>query len=113
MRTQRVAVLYTHPLFGRGIAQLLSRDGRLDVACLEAGVAEAPALADTLAPDAIVIEGCDDAGQLSQIIQALPPVLVAVVHLQDNVMDVYQDRRRISPTPESLVEAITGLAVSY
>ena len=33
MRKRRVAVIYTHPLFGRGVARLLQEDEQLDVTC--------------------------------------------------------------------------------
>ncbi len=113
MRRRRVAVLYSHPLFGCGIAQLLSRDEQFDVACLESGDAAESALAMTPGTDAIVVEDGTEPDTIDRVIQALPPVLVVVVSLQDNGLKVYQGRRRLHPHSEDLPDLIHEvLAVS-
>ena len=103
---KRVAVLYKHPLFGRGIARLLSKDDLLDVTCVPAGPAEPPPDAMTFETDAVVVEDEDDPSLVELLIQALPPVLVVVVSLQDNGMQIYQDRRRILPRSHELPDLI-------
>lgn len=106
MRRPRVAVLYVHPLFGQGIAQLLLADKGLEVICLNASLGEAPAQLKRLRPHAIVVEGCEDGDSLRDLVQDLPPTVFIQVHLDDNVMDVYQSRQVLLARPENLVEAI-------
>lgn len=110
MRRLRVAVLYHHPLFGRGIAQLLSNEPRLEAVCLSLGASRVADAADLSGADAVVIEGWDDRRLVDQSIQALPPVPVAVVRLQDNAMEVYRDRRRYLPMADNLLEFMRELA---
>ena len=106
MRKPRVAVLYSHALFGRGIAQLLQADKQLDVTCLSASLAEASEELKRLRPDAIVVEGCAEDDLLRDVIRDLPPALFIGVHPKDDVMDVYYGRQVVTARPESLAEAI-------
>jgi DNA-binding NarL/FixJ family response regulator len=109
MRRFRVAVLYTHPLFGYGIARLLAEDPRLDVACHRAEAADAPTLAATLGADVVVMEDWEDPALTGRVIQALPPALVAVVRLRDNAMEVYRGRRRFLPRADNLLDLMHEL----
>ena len=109
MRRFRVAVLYTHPLFGYGIARLLADDPRLEVACHRADAATAPSLASSLGVDAVVMEDWEDPALTGRVIQALPPVLVAVVRLRDNAMEVYRGRRRFLPRADNVLDLMREL----
>jgi DNA-binding NarL/FixJ family response regulator len=100
----RVAVLYTHPLFGQGIARLLSEDPTLEVVCLRAEAADVPSVATILGVDAVVMEDWGNPAHTNRVIQALPPTLVAIVRLHDNAMEVYRGRRRILPRTDNLLE---------
>lgn len=112
MHKQRVVILYTHALFGQGIAQLLQSDDRLEVSCLRADLPDTVEELRQLRPSAIVTEGCESSPLLSFVVQDLPPALFVAVHFEDNLMDVYQDRRVVAARPETLVEAIHhGLAM--
>lgn len=106
MRKRRVAVLYTHPLFGRGVAQLLQADEQLEVTCLGAGLAEAAEELKRLRPYAIVAEGCGEGHILREAVRDLPVALFIAVRLEDDVMDVYHSRQVITARPENLVEAV-------
>ncbi len=111
MHKRRVVILYTHALFGQGIAQLLQSDVRLEVTCLRADLPDATEQLRQLQPSAIVMEGCESNSLLSLVVQDLPPALFIAVHFEDNLMDVYQDRQVVAARPETLVEAIHhGLA---
>jgi DNA-binding NarL/FixJ family response regulator len=111
MHKRRVVILYTHALFGQGIAQLLQSDDRLEVTCLRADLPNATEQLRQLQPRAIVMEGCESSSLLSLVVQDLPPALFIAVHFEDNLMDVYQDRQVVAARPETLVEAIHhGLA---
>ena len=109
MQRFRVAVLYTHPLFGHGIARLLAEDPTLEVVCLHAEAADAPSVATILGVDAVVMEAWGNPTLTERVIQALPPALVAIVRLRDNAMEVYQGRRRILPRTENLLELMHEL----
>ena len=106
MRRRRVAVLYTHALFGQGIAHLLQMDERLKVTCLRADLAGTTEQLKRLRPHAIVIEGCDEGPLLRGIGRDLAPALFIEVHFEDNLMDIYRGRQMVTASPETLVEAI-------
>ena len=106
MSRGRVAVLFVHPLFGQGLAQLLHRDDHLDVTCVRADPACAPGELKHLRPHAIVIEECDDEGFMRDLLRDLPPALLIRVRLQDNLMDVYYNRQVVAAGPDDLLEAI-------
>ncbi len=100
-----VAVLYIHPLFGKGIAQLLQRDD-LSVTCLQADAAFNPDEVKRLRPQAIVAECSGDDAIIRDLLPKLPSVLLIEVHLEDNVMDVHYRRQVASASPEDLLEAV-------
>ena len=102
----RVAVLYTHSLFGEGLAHLLHGDDGLSVTCLRADPARNPQEIRRIRPHAIVIEETADESFMREILRDLPPALLIRVRLEDNVMDVYYSRQVVSACPEDLLEAI-------
>lgn len=106
MRKRRVAVLYTHPLFGRGVALLLQADGQLDVTCLNASLDEAGEELRRLRPYAIVAEGCEEGPLLRNAVRDLPAAVFISVRLEDDLMEVYHSRQVITARPENLVEAV-------
>lgn len=105
MRRSRVVVLYTHPLFGQGIGQLLRADDQLDVTCLLATCEDARDELIRLHPDAIVLESSPDE-MLWESLRDLPPSTVVRVGLDENTMDVYLRHQILSAGPENLVQAI-------
>ncbi len=110
MRRRRVAVLYTHALFGCGIAELLHADPRLLVTCIETTLTGAAEQLQRLQPHTIVVEGSEDHVLLQQLAQGLPAALFIIVRMDDNVMDVYYRRRSVAACPEDLVDVVrTGL----
>ena len=106
MSKRRVAVLYSHPLFGEGLAQLLHGDGALAVTCFRADPSRNPEEISRLKPHAIVVEDTDDEAFVRDLLRDLPPALLIRVRLQDNVMDVYSSRHVVSACPADLLEAI-------
>jgi DNA-binding NarL/FixJ family response regulator len=105
MRRSRVVVLYTHPLFGQGIGQLLRADDQLDVTCLAATCEGTRDELVRLHPEAIVLEASPDEG-LWDSLRDLPPSTVVRVGLDENTMDIYQRHQILSAGPENLVQAI-------
>jgi hypothetical protein len=106
-------VLYNHPLFGEGLAQLLHGDGKLSVTCLQADPSRNPQEIGRLRPHAIVIEDSDDEAFMRKLLRCLPPALLIRVRLQDNVMDVYSSRHVDAACPADLLEAIhAGVSLS-
>ena len=103
---RRVAVVYTHPLFGRGIAQLLQADGELQVSCLEAALPEASEQLKRLRPHAIVLEGREEDLLVRDLTRGLPRALIILVRLEDDVMDAYYGRQVMTACPETLVKII-------
>jgi DNA-binding NarL/FixJ family response regulator len=54
--TQRVVILYAHPLLGEGLARLLGADSRLSVEAVHAEDAESARAALGDAPDVVIVE---------------------------------------------------------
>ncbi len=106
MRKRRVAVLYTHPLFGRGVAQLLRADERLEVTCLNVEVDRAEDELKRLKPYAIVAEECGQRRLFNEAVRDLSAPLFITVRLDDDFMDVYHSRQVVSARPDSLLEVI-------
>lgn len=106
MTKGRVAVLYTHSLFGEGLARLLHGDDGLTVTCLRADPVHNPAEIRRLKPHAIIVEESADESFMRELLRELPPALLIRVRLEDNVMDVYYSRQVVSACPEDLLEAI-------
>jgi hypothetical protein len=106
MLKRRVAVLYSHPLFGEGLAQLLHSDGGLAVTCLRADPSCNHEEISRLSPHAIIVEDSADEAFMRDLLRCLPPALLIRVSLQDNVMEVYSSRHVVSACPADLLEAI-------
>ena len=105
-RRRRVAVVYTHPLFGMGIAQLLLPDKCLQVRCLNALLPDAGEQLRRLRPHAVVFEGDEEHISFRDLAGTLPRTLVIIVRLSDDVMDVYYGRQVMAACPETLAETI-------
>jgi len=106
MPKRRIAILYTHTLFGLGIAHLLRTDEQMEVTCLRADRPATAAELRELRPYAIVIEGREESPLFSEIAREIPSALFIGVHPEDNSMVIYHDRQVVSGCPESLLEAI-------
>jgi len=105
-RRRRVAVVYTHPLFGMGIAQLLNGDKYLQVRCLDAHLPDAGEQMRRLRPHAVILEGGEEHISFRHLAGTMPRTLVITVRLDDDVMDVYYGRQVMAACPETLVEII-------
>jgi hypothetical protein len=105
-RRRRVAVVYTHPLFGMGIARLLQPDNGLQVRCLNALLPDAGEQLRRLRPHAVVLEGDEEHISFRDLAGAMPRALVIIVRLDDEVMDIYYGRQVMAACPEALVETI-------
>ena len=103
---RRVAVVYTHALFGMGIARLLQPDKCLQVRCLNALLPDAGEQLRRLRPHAVVFEGGDGHISLRDLAGTMPRALVIIVRLDDEVMDIYYGRRVMAACPETLLETI-------
>ncbi len=106
MHKRRIAVLYTHTLFGLGIAQLLRADEQMEVTCLRADLAATQEELKRLRPYAVVMEGCVESPLISEIVRDIPAALFIGVHPEDNSMVIYHGRQVVTGCPESLLEAV-------
>jgi DNA-binding NarL/FixJ family response regulator len=106
MGKRRVVVVYTHPLFGLGIAHLLQNDGQLQVSCLKAALPEVGEQLRRLRPHAIVLEGREEDIYVRDLTRGLPRALIILVRLEDDVMDAYYGRQVVTACPETLVKII-------
>lgn len=106
MTRGRVAVVCSHPLFGRGIAQLLEADDELEVTCLTADSSDTSERLRRLRPHAIVVEEPRKSDLLRNLARDVPLALLIEVRSQDNVMDVYQNWQVVVAQPEDLLRAV-------
>jgi len=105
-KERRVAVLYAHALFGRGIARLLQADEQLAITCLKAGLPDTTERLKQLKPHAVVVAGREEDAVLRSIILELPATLFISVHFDDNLMDIYRKRQVLTASPETLLEIV-------
>ena len=110
MGSPGAAVIYTHSLFGDGIARLLARDWRLDVVCVARRCAATEPGAGVEHAGVIVVEDDGVAGSAERMLGLLPPVLVVFVSLGSNRVEAFRARARIQPEPLDLSAAL-ALAV--
>lgn len=106
MARRKAAVLYTHSLFGAGIARLLKEDESLDVVVMDGRLPDIHERVRRLVPDVVVVErGTNETGVLD-LFQDAPNVLVICVEVEDNVMDVLRSRRVLAASPDDLRAAV-------
>lgn len=105
-RRRRIAVVYTHRLFGMGIARLLQPDQCLEVRCFNALLPDAGEQLRRLRPHAVVFEGDEEHISFRDLAGTMPRALVIIVRLDDEVMDIYYGREVMAACPEALIETI-------
>lgn len=99
-----VVVLYRHPLFGEGIARLLSAEPGVDVTPVAASDAEQAECLLALAPDVVIFER-GDPDTATDILRYAPSALVIDVSLSPGPTFTYQ-RQEIQAQPEVILQAI-------
>ena len=103
-RRVSVVVLYRHPLFGEGIARLLSAEPGVDVTPVAASdQAQAECLL-AMAPDVVIFER-GDPDTATDILRFAPSALVIDVSLSPGPTFTYE-RHEIQAQPEVILEAI-------
>jgi DNA-binding NarL/FixJ family response regulator len=106
-RRVSVVVLYTHPLFGEGIAHLLSAEPGIDVTPVQASDLELAASSLALAPDVVIFER-GDPDTAADVLTYAPSALVIDVSLSPGPTFTYQ-RHEVRAQPEVILEAIRGI----
>ena len=103
-RRVSVVILYTHPLFGEGIARLLAAEPGIDVTPVAASDVERAATSLALAPDVVIFER-GDPDTATDILRFAPSALVIDVSLSPGPTFTYE-RHEIQAQPEVILEAI-------
>jgi len=109
-RPVQVVVLYMHPLFGEGIARLLSAEAGLAVTPMDASDPEQSEHLLALAPDVVVFER-GDPDTATDILRYAPTALIIDVSLSPGPTFTYQ-RHEIQAQPDVILEAIRGIKVA-
>jgi len=109
-RRVTVVVLYMHPLFGEGIARLLSGEPNLAVTPLDASDPAQSEHILALAPDVVVFER-GDPDTATDILRYAPSALVIDVSLSPGPTFTYQ-RHEIQAQPDVILDAIRGIKVA-
>ena len=107
-RRVSVVILYTHPLFGEGIARLLSADPGMDVTAVAAADHEQAECSLALVPDVVIFER-GDPDTAADILRHAPAALVIDVSLSPGPTFTYQ-RQEIGAQPDVILEAIRQAA---
>lgn len=105
-KKRRVAVLYTHALFGQAIAQLLEADEQLAVTCLKARLSDTTERLKEMKPHAIVVAGREQDELLFSALRELPATLFIGLHIEDNLMEIYRRRQILTASPEALLQVV-------
>ena len=106
-RRVTVVILYRHPLFGEGIAHLLSTESDLEVTSVASEDVAAVARSLAAVPDVVIFErGVPDTAV--EVLRAAPDALVIDVDLNPGPTFAYH-REEIRPGPADIVETIRGL----
>ena len=99
-----VVVLYTHPLFGEGIARLLSGEPGVDVTPVAASDLEQAERTLAEAPDVVIFER-GDPDMATDILRFAPTALVIDVSMSPGPTFTYE-RHEIQARPEVILETI-------
>jgi DNA-binding NarL/FixJ family response regulator len=113
MREERrvsVVVLYLHPLFGEGIARLLSGEPGVDVTPVATADLERAERSLALAPDVVVFERAEP-DTATDVLRFAPSALVIDVSLDPGPTFTYE-RHEIQTQPEEILQAIRRIRVS-
>ena len=103
-RRVTVVVLYTHPLFGEGIARLLSAEPGVDVTPVAASDLEQAERTLAEAPDVVIFER-GDPDMATDILRYAPSALVIDISMSPGPTFTYE-RHEIQARPEVILEAI-------
>ena len=106
-RRVSVIVLYTHPLFGEGIAQMLASEPDVDVTPLAASDPQQAERLLTLAPDVVIFER-GDPDMATDVLRYAPSALVIDVSLSPGPTFTYQ-RHEVQAQPDVILDAVRGV----
>ncbi len=107
---KRVVMLFSHPLFGRGVESLLCGQTGMEVVGWERDANEFIEHIQDLCPDVVLIDGsdptCDPVPVMMRLLKEGTGAKVITLNVQNNTMCVYCGERRIVKGVEDLVQAI-------
>ncbi len=107
---KRVFILSSHPLFGRGLENLLRWEEGLEIVGHVADPEQALAQIKTLRPDAVILDSSDPALDRSLVVmrifrEGLRPCVIGL-DLRNNTLAIYRGEERIVESVRDLVDAI-------
>jgi DNA-binding NarL/FixJ family response regulator len=109
----RAVILYTHPLFARGLESLLTAKDGLIVTGVEQMGEKAFARVKALSPDVMIIEfdpcASEPENLLSRFMMEHPETIIVRLNLQDNSAILYSGRRCAANSVEDLLESVLSL----
>jgi DNA-binding NarL/FixJ family response regulator len=108
-RRVSVIVLYTHPLFGEGIAQMLASEPGVEVTPLAASDPQQAERLLALAPDVVIFER-GDPDMATDVLRYAPSALVIDVSLSPGPTFTYQ-RHEVQAQPDVILDAVRGIRV--
>ena len=109
-RRVSVVVLYTHPLFGEGIARLLAAEPGMDVTPVDASNVERAEQSLALAPDVVIFER-GEPDTATDLLRFAPSALIIDVSLSPGPTFTFE-RHELQAQPEEILQAIRRVRVS-
>ena len=97
-------ILYSHPLFGEGLARMLETDAALDVALVQLDDVTAAEAAFCPPPDVVILERATPL-QAIDLLRVAPNALLIDVGLDAGPSWAYR-RDQLSPQPEAILRTI-------
>jgi len=102
-----VVILYRHPLFGEGIAHLLSNEPDIVVTCAPSDDVDAVARALARRPNVIVFER-GEPDMAVRLLRVAPEALLIDVTMAPGPAFTWH-REEIQPRPDGILDAIRGM----
>lgn len=99
-----VLILYSHPLLGEGLADLLAADAGLEIAAVRIDDAARAECAIAAAPQVIILER-GDPDRAVEMLEMVPDALIIDVAIGPGPTFAYR-RDEIAAWPDAIIEAI-------
>ncbi|MBI4300025.1 MAG: hypothetical protein HY677_02740 [Chloroflexi bacterium] len=110
MRTQNVFILYSHPLFAKGIETLLRQDRRLRVVGMETDEKAGMERIAVLQPDVVIVDadarGFEPVATARRVFKESPESRIIELDIVSNGMRVYNNRSVPDDAVRDLIRAI-------
>jgi DNA-binding NarL/FixJ family response regulator len=101
-----VFVISGHLMFAHGLESLLRQEAQLDIVGQESDISQAIERIKELQPDVVILDSDNSTLEIASILETRPGIKVISLSLQNNNLQVYQARQRVTTSVMDLLEVI-------